>query len=57
MKVAGWKLEENPEDVMQQRQTQEWIRQKEVLGLPAFTVCLLGILCGPIPSQSMDCSG
>ena len=31
-KVASWKLEENPEGAMQQRQTQEWIWWKEYQG-------------------------
>ena len=43
--------------VMLQGQKREWTRQKEVLGLLAFAVCHFRILCGPIPSQSMDCSG
>ena len=55
-RVVSRKSEGNPEDAMQQRQTWEWIRRKEVPGLPAFTVCLFRILCGPIPNQSMDCS-
>ena len=57
MKVASWKSEVNLGDVTQWRQMWEWIQWREVLGLPAFTVCLFRILCGPIPSQSMDCSG
>ena len=56
-RVASQKSEGNLDDAMQQRQTQEWIQWKEVLGLLAFAVCFFRILCGPIPSQSTDCSG
>ena len=56
-RVASQKSEESPWVVTPRGQKREWTQQKEVPGLPAFTVCFFGILCGPIPSQSTDCSG
>ena len=48
-RVASQKSEGNLEDAMQQRQTWEWISQKEVPGLPAFAVCLFRIVqCGSL---------
>ena len=55
--MASQDSEESPGVVTPQGQKQEWTQQKEVPGLPAFAVCLFRILCGPIPSQSTDCSG
>ena len=57
MRMVSQKSEENLEGAMQQRQMWRWIQQREVPGLLAFTVYLFRIRCGPIPSQSMGCSG